>query len=51
MRKYRWGVLATGRIAGIFTEGLAGVPDAILYAVGSRDKGKAGEFEIGRAHV
>ena len=36
MTPFRWGVLSTGRIAGVFATGLASLPDAELLAVGSR---------------
>ena len=44
MRKYKWGVLAPGKIANKFVEGLTVIPDAVLYAVGSRDINRAQEF-------
>ncbi len=44
MRKYRWGVIGTGRIARSFCEALQGCHDAQLYAVGSRSKEKAEAF-------
>jgi predicted dehydrogenase len=40
----RWGILATGTIAGAFAEDLARVPDAELVAVGSRTPERAKEF-------
>jgi len=40
----RWGILATGTIAGAFAEDLARVPDADLVAVGSRTPDRAREF-------
>jgi predicted dehydrogenase len=36
-----WGVLAPGRIAGLFCQDLALVPDSTLVAVGSRDPSRA----------
>ena len=36
MAKIHWGILSTGRIAGILAEALAYLPDAELVAVGSR---------------
>jgi len=44
MKQYNWGILAPGRIANKFAEGLAVLPDAVRYAVGSRDIGRAKEF-------
>ena len=44
MRKYKWGILGPGTIANKFAEGLAVIPDAALYAVGSRDAGRAETF-------
>ena len=44
MRKYKWGILAPGSIAQKFAKGLAVIPQAELYAVGSRDLGRAEAF-------
>ena len=44
MSKLRWGILGTGRIAGIFAEGLRSVDDAELAAVGSRTDAAAQAF-------
>src|SRR5215211_5790497 len=44
MSKLRWGILGTGRIAGIFAEGLQSVEDAELVAVGSRTDAVAQAF-------
>lgn len=43
-RPVRWGILATGGIAGGFARGLALLPDAELAAVASRDLGRAEGF-------
>jgi predicted dehydrogenase len=42
--KYRWGILAPGRIAHKFAEGLQQLDNAILWAVGSRNAERADEF-------
>ncbi|MCR5142298.1 MAG: Gfo/Idh/MocA family oxidoreductase [Ruminococcus sp.] len=44
MKKYRWGVIGTGRIARTFCEALQGCEDAELYAVGSRTPERAAQF-------
>ena len=44
MGNYRWGIIAPGKIANKFVEGLAVIPGAVLYAAGSRDTGRAKEF-------
>lgn len=43
-KKLRWGILGTGRIAGLFAEGLTAVPQAELRAVGSRTRSGAEAF-------
>ncbi len=43
-KTYKWGIIGPGKIAGKFSEDLAKVPGAELYAVASRDKGRAEEF-------
>jgi len=43
-KKYKWGILAPGRMSGKFTRGLKILDDAELYAVGSRDEKRAEEF-------
>jgi len=42
--KYKWGILAPGNITHRFAKGLAQAPDAVKYAVGSRDLGRAKKF-------
>ena len=42
--KIRWGILATGIIAGKFAKGLSVLDDAELFAVGSRKKKTAEDF-------
>ncbi|MCL2092834.1 MAG: Gfo/Idh/MocA family oxidoreductase [Treponema sp.] len=44
MAKYKWGILGPGMITHKFTAGLKVTPDAELYAVGSRDLGRAEAF-------
>jgi len=44
MSKFKWGILGPGAISHKFAEGLKVVPDAEVYAVGSRDYGRAKEF-------
>lgn len=41
---YKWGIIGPGKIAGKFAEALLHLPDAELYAVASRDIGKARQF-------
>ncbi len=43
-KTYKWGILGTGRIAGKFVEDLKLLPNACLYAVGSRNKIRAENF-------
>ena len=43
-RKFRWGILGTGGMAKNFAEALAIIPDAELFAVGSRNYNTAEEF-------
>lgn len=40
----RWGILSTGRIAGVFAEALQSLDDARLIAVGSRSADAAAAF-------
>ncbi|MBA2246581.1 MAG: Gfo/Idh/MocA family oxidoreductase [Chloroflexia bacterium] len=51
----RWGILSTGRIAGLFATGLASAPGAELVAVGSRTQESADrfadQFDIPRRHA
>ena len=44
MHKYKWGILAPGTISNKFVAGLKVIPDAVLYAVGSRNINRAKEF-------
>lgn len=44
MKKYRWGVIGTGRIARTFSTALQGCENAVTYAVASRTPEKAAEF-------
>jgi predicted dehydrogenase len=43
-RKYKWGILAPGKMSAKFTIGLKLLDNAELYAVGSRDKERAKLF-------
>lgn len=53
--KIRWGILGTGRIAGVFATGLTALEDAELVAVGSRSQQSADafadKFDIPRRHA
>lgn len=42
--KIAWGILSTGRMAGLFANALQQVDDAVLQAVASRSQGRADEF-------
>ncbi len=44
MAAFRWGILGPGTIAHKFADALAGAPDAVLHAVGSRDEDRAAAF-------
>ena len=44
MKKYKWGILAPGKMSAKFTRGLQLLENAELYAVGSRDRERAKEF-------
>jgi predicted dehydrogenase len=44
MKKYKWGILAPGKMSAKFTKGIKLLENAELYAVGSRDLRRAGEF-------
>src|SRR3972149_398654 len=46
MKKYKWGILAPGKMSAKFTEGLKLLDNAELFAVGSRDAGRAEKFAI-----
>jgi predicted dehydrogenase len=43
-KKYKWGILAPGKMSAKFTEGLKLLDNAELYAVGSRNAERAAEF-------
>lgn len=43
-KKYKWGILAPGKMSAKFTEGLKLLDNVELYAVGSRDKSRAEQF-------
>ncbi|MCE5346170.1 MAG: Gfo/Idh/MocA family oxidoreductase [Bacteroidales bacterium] len=45
-KKYKWGILAPGRMSAKFTKGLKLLDNAELYAVGSRDAKRAEEFAL-----
>ncbi len=47
MKTYNWGILGTGNIAHKFTRALMLLDNANLYAVGSRDAGRAADFASG----
>lgn len=43
-KKYKWGILAPGKMAAKFTRALETIENAELYAVGSRDISRARQF-------
>jgi predicted dehydrogenase len=43
-KKYKWGILAPGKMSAKFTRGLKLLENVELYAVGSRDKERAAKF-------
>lgn len=43
-KKYKWGILAPGKMSAKFTEGLKLLDNVELYAVGSRNAGRAEKF-------
>ena len=43
-KKYKWGILAPGKMSSKFTLGLKLLENVELYAVGSRDTGRAEKF-------
>jgi predicted dehydrogenase len=44
VKKYKWGILAPGKMSAKFTKGLKLLENAELYAVGSRDIERSGKF-------
>jgi predicted dehydrogenase len=44
MKKYKWGILAPGKMSAKFTMGIKHLENAELYAVGSRDLSRARDF-------
>jgi predicted dehydrogenase len=44
MKKYKWGILAPGKMSAKFTKGIKLLENAELYAVGSRDLARAKQF-------
>jgi predicted dehydrogenase len=44
VRKFRWGILGTGAIARQFVQGLRSLPEAEVFAVGSRSEASATKF-------
>jgi predicted dehydrogenase len=44
MKKYRWGILAPGKMAAKFAKGIQILENAEIYAVGSRDLQRAKKF-------
>jgi predicted dehydrogenase len=45
-KRYKWGILAPGKMAAKFTNGIKILENAELYAVGSRDRGRAETFAV-----
>jgi hypothetical protein len=43
-KKYKWGILAPGKMSAKFTRGLQLLENVELYAVGSRDINRAKQF-------
>ena len=43
-KKYKWGILAPGKMSAKFTKGLKVLDNVELYAVGSRDLQRAKQF-------
>ena len=46
IRKFRWGIIGAGKIAGKFAKDLALLPHAELYAVASRSQKRADDFAV-----
>lgn len=43
-KRYKWGILAPGKMSAKFTNGLKLLENVELFAVGSRDEARAGQF-------
>jgi len=45
-KQYNWGILAPGKMAAKFTNGLKTIKNVTLFAAGSRDKARAEKFAV-----